>query len=153
MSDPEGPSDVPTSDTHVDEGDDGRMAGAQVPDRPDSIPAARSFLARLLDGWGVEDEVIDDATLLTSELMANAVQHGAGLVNLKIEVEDGLLHVGVHDDATETPVVNDPSPTRPGGRGMWIVQSIARDWGSESNGDGPGKTVWFELTALPTPED
>ena len=140
---------MPASDAHVHDADEAQVANAQVPDRPDSIPAARSFLARLLDGWGVEDEVIDDATLLTSELMANAVQHGAGLVNLKIEVQDGLLHVGVHDDSVEGPVVNDPSPTRPGGRGMWIVQSIARDWGSESNGDGPGKTVWFELKALP----
>ena len=141
---------MPASDAHIHDGDEAQVANAQVPDRPDSIPAARSFLARLLDGWGVEDEVIDDATLLTSELMANAVQHGAGLVNLRIEVQDVLLHVGVHDDSGEGPVVNDPSPTRPGGRGMWIVQSIARDWGSESNGDSPGKTVWFELKALPT---
>ena len=128
-----------------------QAADACVPHRPDSIPAARSFLARLLEGWGLEDQVIDDASLLTSELMTNAVQHGSSVVRLQIEVNDGLLHVGVHDDGDELPHVNDASPTSLGGRGMWLVQSIARDWGSESSDDGPGKTVWFELTTLGTP--
>jgi hypothetical protein len=31
------------------------------------------------------------------------------------------------------------------------VQSIARDWGSDSSGEEAGKTVWFELTTLHTP--
>jgi hypothetical protein len=31
---------------------------------------------------------------------------------------------------------------------LWIVQSIARDWGTESDAEVPGKTVWFELTTL-----
>jgi anti-sigma regulatory factor (Ser/Thr protein kinase) len=128
-------------------------ADVQVPDRPDSIPAARAFLARLLDGWGVAAEVIDDASLMTSELMSNAVKHGSGAVNLEIEVTDGLLRVGVHDDDLETPVVRDVSTTRTDGRGMWIVQSLARDWGSESTGTRPGKTVWFELVALRSPTD
>jgi hypothetical protein len=73
------------------------------------------------------------------------------VVNLEIEVKDGLLRVGVHDDARDTPVVRDVSATRTEGRGMWIVQSLARDWGSESTGREPGKTVWFELVALRSP--
>ena len=128
-------------------------ADVQVPDRPDSIPAARAFLARLLDGWGVAAEVIDDASLLTSELMSNADKHGSGVVNLAIEVKDGVLRVGVHDDDGELPIVGDVSTTSTGGRGMWIVQSLARDWGSESTGGEPGKTVWFELVALHSPTD
>jgi hypothetical protein len=43
------------------------------------------------------------------------------VVNLEIEVKDGLLRVGVHDDARDTPVVRDVSATRTEGRGMWIV--------------------------------
>ncbi len=141
MEDPE--ADVDTSDLGAD---------VQVPHRADSVPAARAFLARLLDGWGVADEVIDDAILLTSELMSNAVKHGSGVVDLEIEVNDGLLRVGVHDDDRDTPVVRDTGAASPGGRGMWIVQSLARAWGSEFNGEGPGKTVWFELV-LRTPPD
>jgi anti-sigma regulatory factor (Ser/Thr protein kinase) len=126
-------------------------ADVQVPDRPDSVPAARAFLTRLLDGWGVRAEVIDDASLLTSELMSNAVEHGSGVVNLEIEVKDGLLHVGVHDDGGEEPVVRDVSGSSTDGRGMWIVQSLAKNWGSESTEGASGKTVWFELIALRSP--
>jgi anti-sigma regulatory factor (Ser/Thr protein kinase) len=128
--------------------DDARVAEVRVPDRLDSVPATRAFLVRLLDGWGIEDQVIDDASLLATELMANAVRHGVGIVELRVESEEGRLHVAVHDDGDSTPVVNHAGPASPGGRGMWIVQSIARDWGTESNGDEPGKTVWFELTTL-----
>jgi anti-sigma regulatory factor (Ser/Thr protein kinase) len=121
--------------------------GAHVPHRIDSVPAARSFLAKLLKGWDVSDAVIDDASLLTTELLTNAVVHGAGVVDLSIEVGDGVLHVGVHDDGTERPEVCDVSTDSVGGRGVWLVQSIAQNWGSESpHGDEPGKTVWFELT-------
>ena len=122
-----------------------------MPDRLDSIPAARVFLTRLLDGWGVSAEVIDDAALLTSELMSNAVKHGVGVLNLKIDVSDGLLHVAVHDDGREEPVVRAAADSDAGGRGMWIVQSLARDWGSNSESQDPGKTVWFELVAVQTP--
>lgn len=124
---------------------DGGMAAVTVPDRPDSIPAARAFLIKLLDGWGIEDQVIEDASLLASELMSNAVKHGAGIVDLKVEAEDGHLHVGVHDASDTAPIVNEAGPDSSGGRGMWIVQSIAHDWGTDVDGDEPGKTVWFEL--------
>jgi anti-sigma regulatory factor (Ser/Thr protein kinase) len=126
-------------------------ARLEVPDRLDSIPAARAFLTQLLDGWGVTAEVIDDASLMTSELMSNAVRHGVGVVNLRIEVKDGLLHVSVHDESREAPVMNAANDSDSGGRGMWIVQSLARDWGSDSDSEDPGKTVWFELVALQTP--
>jgi anti-sigma regulatory factor (Ser/Thr protein kinase) len=126
-------------------------ADAQVPHRVDSIPAARSFLAKLLHGWDVADPVIDDASLLATELMSNAVEHGSGVVHLEIAVHDGLLRVGVHDGAVELPVMGDVTETGLAGRGIWIVQAIARDWGSDSSGEEPGKTVWFELTMLHTP--
>ena len=132
----------------------GLGAEAQMPNRVDSVPAARSFLAKLLDGWGIADQVIDEASLMATELMANAVEHGSGVVHLEIAVDDdGLLRVGVHDDAVELPVMNDVTESGLGGRGIWLVQSIARDWGSDSSGEEPGKTVWFELTALRTPSD
>jgi anti-sigma regulatory factor (Ser/Thr protein kinase) len=128
-------------------------ADAQVPHRVDSIPAARAFLARLLHGWDLSDQVIDDASLLTTELMSNAVEHGTGIVHLEIAVHDGMLHIGVHDDAAELPVVREVSDVLLEGRGIWLVQSIAHDWGSDSSGEEPGKTVWFELTTLRTPAD
>jgi anti-sigma regulatory factor (Ser/Thr protein kinase) len=128
------------------------VAQAQIPNRLDSAPAARSFLTRLLDGWGVAQRVIDDASLLTSELMANAVQHGSGVVSIRIElVDDGKLCVGVHDDADDLPAVRQVDVSSPDGRGLWIVQSVADQWGAEPSEETAGKTVWFELRLLPEP--
>jgi anti-sigma regulatory factor (Ser/Thr protein kinase) len=127
-------------------------AEAQMPHRVDSVPAARAFLTKLLHGWDISDEVIDEASLLTTELISNAVEHGSGVVDMEIAVHDGLLRVGVHDSSRQLPETGDgTSASLEGGRGIWLVQSIARDWGSDSSGTEPGKTVWFELTTLRTP--
>jgi anti-sigma regulatory factor (Ser/Thr protein kinase) len=137
---------------------DGEAAGppldaeAQMPHRVDSVPAARAFLTQLLHGWDIEQQVIDDASLLTTELMSNAVEHGSGVLELEIAVQDGLLRVGVHDGSVKPPVMREgTSASLEGGRGIWLVQSIARDWGSDPSGREEGKTVWFELTTLHTP--
>jgi len=130
--------------------DDAQTAEVRVPDRLDSVPATRAFLTRLLDGWGIEDQVIEDASLLATELMSNAVKLGTGSVELRVEAEDGRLHVAVHDHADGTPVVSHAGTASPNGRGLWIVQSIAHDWGTDADGEEPGKTVWFELTTLAT---
>ena len=114
-----------------------------MPNRPDSTPAARAFLSRLLDGWGIPDEVIDDASLLATELLSNAVRHGTGLVTLRVEVEDGVIQVRVHDDAGGQPVVKEADPTSTGGRGLFLVECVADQWGSDP--DEAGKTVWFRL--------
>ena len=141
MDDGEGEAAVPPLD-----------ADAQMPHRIDSVPAARAFLIQLLLGWDIADQIIDDASLLTTELMSNAVEHGSGVVDLEIAVQDGLLRVGVHDGSVELPVKGEViNASLEGGRGIWLVHSIARDWGSDSSGENAGKTVWFELTTLHTP--
>jgi anti-sigma regulatory factor (Ser/Thr protein kinase) len=127
------------------------QADAQVPNRRDSAPAARAFLARLLDGWGVPQEVIDDAALLTGELMASAVQHGSGVVTLKIEANNGLLHVGVHDDEEALAEADRTGTNGLGGGGLWIVESVARDWGTDESAEDTGTTVWFELKTVRGP--
>jgi len=118
-------------------------AEAVVPNRPDSTPAARVFLSRLLDGWGVPDHVIEDASLLASELLSNAVRHGAGSVTLRVEVDHGVVQVRVHDDDPGVPAVRESDPASVDGRGLFIVQYVADQWGSDP--DDPGKTVWFQL--------
>jgi anti-sigma regulatory factor (Ser/Thr protein kinase) len=126
-----------------------QAAEAVVPNRPDSTPAARAFLTRLLNGWGVEDEVIDDASLLTTELVANAVRHGAGNVKLRVEVEDGVVQVRVHDQGTDVPTVRHADSSSMDGRGLWIVECVADEWGSDR--EESGKSVWFRLSGPPTP--
>jgi len=130
---------------------DPHEADAQMPNRPDSASAARAFLARLLDGWGLSEEVINDAAMLTGELMANAVQHGSGVVTLKIKADNGRLHVGVHDDEEALAEADRTGTSDLGGSGLWIVESVARDWGTDVSAEDTGRTVWFELKSVRGP--
>jgi anti-sigma regulatory factor (Ser/Thr protein kinase) len=121
-------------------------AEAVMPNRTDSTPAARAFLSRLLEGWGLPDDVIGDASLMTTELISNAVRHGTGAVTLRVEVDHGTVQVRVHDEAAQLPVIDESvDPTSLGGRGLFIVQCVADEWGSDP--EDPGKTVWFRLQA------
>ena len=121
----------------------GASAAAVVPNRPDSKRGARELLARPLDGWGVDGGVIDDARLRPTGLMSNAVRHGSGHITLRIGVEAGAVEVRVHDDGPDAPQVKQVGPASVGGRGLFIVECLADQWGSDR--DDPGKSVWFRL--------
>jgi Histidine kinase-like ATPase domain len=132
----------------ADNAEAGLNAGAVVPSRVDSVPATRAFLTRLLEGWSVADDVVESAALLTTEIMANALEHGNGLVSIGIALDKGLLHISVGDNAaTSQPHVLSMDSDSDSGRGMWIVDILAQDWGSEATPGGIGKTVWFELSS------
>ncbi len=90
-------------------------------------------------------ETIEIATLLTDELLANAMEHGAGTPRLALEVVGPQLLVRVDDDVS-TPYLIPESiePTRERGRGLAIVNALAAQWGVEPRRDG-GKSVWFRL--------
>jgi anti-sigma regulatory factor (Ser/Thr protein kinase) len=123
-------------------------AGAVGPSRVDSVPATRAFLIRLLQGWSVADEVVESAALLATEIMANALEHGAGLLSVGIALDEGMLHIGVGDKAKERqPEVQALDNESDSGRGMWIVDILASSWGSDPTPGGIGKTVWFELSS------
>lgn len=135
----------------MDSDEDPLQAQANVPDRADSVPAARAFLTRLLQGWQVAEAVIDDAALLASEIMANAHEHGAGLVSMSVTLDGTVLRVAVRDnDGGALPHLEDADEGSVNGRGMWIVDAVARDWGTTEAG-WMGKSVWFELSAQPWP--
>jgi two-component sensor histidine kinase len=122
-------------------------ADAEMPSRPDSASAARAFLSRLLDGWEIDAKVIDDAALLTGELMTNAVRHGSGAVTLRIEAKNGLVHVAVHDDEQALTDSERDGGSRLSSSGQWIVESVAHEWGTDKSDGCSGKTMWFELKA------
>jgi hypothetical protein len=65
---------------------------------PDAAGRARSFTRNALTAWGLDD-LVDDAELVVTELLANAVRHsGARMVYLRIEHTAGMLRVEVADD-------------------------------------------------------
>lgn len=83
----------------------------------------------------------EDAALLVSELVSNAVQHGIGAIWLRIDVETNGLRVEVSDQGNVA-VAPSPMPGAHGGWGLRIVDQLADDWGVLE-----GSTrVWFRLT-------
>jgi anti-sigma regulatory factor (Ser/Thr protein kinase) len=96
---------------------------------------------------GMPQEKVDVARLLVTELVTNAVQHGAGTVVLHVARDGVRVRVHVEDESPDLPVVVEPKQPWPDrGAGMRLVAALADSWGVAPRGDGqPGKRVWFAL--------
>ena len=112
-----------------------------------SVAQARTFVRMVL---GPDEHRVDDVELLTSELVTNAIRHAESAVILRVAAGP-RIRVEVHDSRPPTGVVqerlDDPPAvpsTDPGGRGLLLVNALARRFGVEAGADG-GKVVWFEL--------
>jgi anti-sigma regulatory factor (Ser/Thr protein kinase) len=113
---------------------------------PGSAAAARAFVRELLAAWDCDDEH-EVAVLLTSELVSNAVLHAATRVALEVRADPdgGMLRIAVRDQNGQLPVRREPSLDANGGRGIFLVDALARRWGADADEDG--KVVWFEVGA------
>jgi len=119
------------------------MAAARFPPEPVSAPAARRFVADVARRWELPD--LRTMVLLADELATNAILHGRTEFEVRIRKINEVVRVEVVDQNTRAPVaalVPDDATT---GRGLLLVQSLAKRWGIESTQDG--KAVWFELPA------
>lgn len=113
-----------------------------------SVAVARAFVRDTLHGWGFAD-VVDDAVVLTSELVTNAVVHAGTAADVQCLRYDTAVRVEVADHYPEREV---PMQTRgrqfrdtdnEGGRGLLLCAALASRWGVEYT--GAGKQVWFQL--------
>ena len=116
---------------------------------PASVRDARHRLQHDLDDLAVERRVVQDASMVVGELVANAVRHGrpdgAGQVTVRWRVTDGRLEVTVRDGGgSHEPVVRDPSLDATSGRGLMIVAALAREWWSDTS-DGTSVTAVVDL--------
>lgn len=81
--------------------------------------------------------------LLTSEVVTNAVKYGrCDEVVVRLGLRRDVVEVVVLDANPEPPLLIGPSQHRDGGRGMLLVDSLAREWGVERH-EADGKSVWF----------
>ena len=114
--------------------------------RPDArSPAeARKTLEALR--VSLDDEVVDDAALLVSEIVSNSVRH-AGLgatdeIEVRIRGSRSMLHVDVIDPGPGFDFERTRQPSPDGGWGLLLLERLATRWGVER---GDTTRVWFDL--------
>ncbi|MFC6133581.1 SpoIIE family protein phosphatase [Streptomyces spororaveus] len=114
-----------------------------------SVAAARGFVRDTLHGWGFAD-IVDDAVVLTSELVTNAVVHAGTRAEVLCLRADGGVRVEVADRYPERELpLQHPGerpyadPDRENGRGLMLCAALATRWGVEYT--ATHKHVWFRL--------
>ncbi|MEU0059388.1 ATP-binding SpoIIE family protein phosphatase [Streptomyces sp. NPDC006334] len=108
----------------------------------DAAPGqARRLARRALSRWGLE-ELTDSVELLVSEVVTNAVRYATRPVTLRLLRTD-VLRCEVGDDVPQLPRLRQARATDEGGRGLYLVNRLARRWGATRL--STGKVVWFEL--------
>ncbi|MEU2951110.1 SpoIIE family protein phosphatase [Streptomyces xanthochromogenes] len=112
---------------------------------PREVGRARRLVRGQLAQWGLP-EVSETVELLVSEVVTNGIRHAHGhQVELRLVRSEALLCEVVDDDHM-LPTLLSAGPDDETGRGLRVVNALAREWGTSRTGNG--KTVWFDV-ALP----
>ena len=106
-----------------------------------SCSIARRFVQESLAD--APDDLRDDASLLISEVVTNALLHAKGLVRIEVEERGGAYRIAVSDDSSAPPTQKGYRTDDATGRGLQLLDGLATSWGWEWT--RPGKVVWFEL--------
>jgi anti-sigma regulatory factor (Ser/Thr protein kinase) len=141
----------------------GRVGGARatvlgsltIPGHPEQVSAARTFVARTLSAHRPGTDA-DTATLLTSEIVTNAIVHtksgveGGTVTIVVIGIPRGVLVEIIDGGAAGTPVVKGDLYAADG-HGLFLVQNLAAQWGYLR--EPAGTTVWFHLPVADEPQE
>lgn len=125
---------------------DRRLGVLRMPPNAERASEVRAWVAQTLTSEGLGD-LVDTAELLVSEVVANAIVHASTEVELQLVRRSERVRVAVYDAELQLPSVAALDLEATGGRGMYMVDLLAVDWGVYMEPDG--KTVWFELQAQP----
>jgi anti-sigma regulatory factor (Ser/Thr protein kinase) len=124
----------------------------------DSPLAAREFTQQTLRAWDL-GKVIEDASVIVSELVTNALRHGLyrhpgtpgpDPVELFFWQCGGLLFCAVTDPAADPPVPAEPGLYAEAGRGLHVIEALSSAWGWGML-DACRKAVWASLR-VPAPD-
>jgi serine phosphatase RsbU (regulator of sigma subunit)/anti-sigma regulatory factor (Ser/Thr protein kinase) len=131
------------------------VASAAYRPEPAAVAAARKFVRETLQSWlpagpeaGEDTGLVDDAVLLTSELVTNAVVHAGTDVEVTCKLAGRAVEVVVRDShpgrMVPGPAKDDQIPAeRTGGRGLLLPAALASAWGVSYGADT--KAVWFRM--------
>ncbi|MFI0357318.1 ATP-binding protein [Actinomadura sp. 9N407] len=121
-----------------------------LPHAPSSVAVARRRLSAELSDSGVFESIVDDANVIVSELLSNALRHARPLPSGQIRVtwirSGDLLELAVSDGGAMTEPRRGPGTLSSlGGRGLGIVEALSEGWGVRH--DDGSTTVWAVLRA------
>ncbi len=129
------------------------LARCALRPQPCAVKAARDFTHTTLSQWEA-DALFDDAAVVISELVTNAVRYGsrAGLpssaadarVELVLMRRTGCIVCAVTDPNPGPPVRMEPDYAAESGRGLCVVESLSEEWGWTPLNTGR-KAVWAAL--------
>lgn len=121
-------------------------ACTELPSEPCAAAVGRRFLTVTLAAWNCS-EALDDARLLTSEVLTNAICHASGPIQLRVRRGTDELTVEVTDRSPQPPQPRCAEAGDESGRGLLLVDTLADSWGTRPV--DPGKTIWFTLRLTP----
>jgi anti-sigma regulatory factor (Ser/Thr protein kinase) len=123
------------------------MGAMLVRHEPASASAVRHELAEDLVRHGLDGDTIDDAALVASELIGNAVRHAGVDESAELDVSwtisSDAVVISVQDPSQVLPVRRNVSADAPSGRGLSIVDALSSAWGAEPTRSG--KRVWARI--------
>ncbi|WP_405140938.1 ATP-binding protein [Sphaerisporangium sp. NBC_01403] len=107
----------------------------------ESVHAARVLVCQELRRWGTGG-LVDDCSLIVSELVTNAIRHGGTAFSLRLGSDGSSVYGEVFDAGDGLPCEAPGDLDATDGRGLLIVGTLADEWGVVPAAGG-GKTVWF----------
>ncbi|MEW2515573.1 ATP-binding protein [Streptomyces sp. NPDC046870] len=122
-----------------------------LPAQEAHVCAVRHFTADLLEAWQVPASERDSAILIVDELAANAAQYGRECMTVRLNLDDGTLHIVVTDSGRAVERHRPDIAPDEHGRGTGIVQYLAQS--TEAHQTGSGHEVRACLSARHDEED
>jgi anti-sigma regulatory factor (Ser/Thr protein kinase) len=125
-----------------------RSVGCRLRRDPAQVSQARRLVRETLADWGL-DGYIDHTVLISSELVTNALRHGAGIISIQLYRARGALRIEVHDHGAGRPVRRHAGTAGESGRGLAVIDGLISTYngqrGCTDDPAGPGKTVYVVL--------
>jgi serine/threonine-protein kinase RsbW len=129
-------------------GVDSIVCTVRAPHEPASVGKVRREVVNDLQTRDLPEAIVDEAEIVASELLTNAVRHARplsdGTIRVRWKIRGEVVEVEVTDGGGES--VPRPAPRTvwlSSGRGLRIVRSIAHEWGVTE--DRTGSVVWATL--------
>lgn len=120
------------------------QASIALSGNPSAPGKARDFVRARFDGdlgWSARSPICQDAVLVVSEFVTNAVRAGARCVTVSVSVHHDELILDAVDDAGGWPMLGRASTGDAHGRGLTLVRALTRDWGAQAS-EAAEKRVW-----------